>query len=99
MAPSGDAAGVGSRVKFRDEASGDEKEITLVHRLEASMAEGKLSAESPVGRALMGAAAGRQGHLRDSERPKESDDSYRRLIKRKSSRPGHGAGAEQQRSR
>jgi len=57
-APSGDAVGVGSRVTFRDEASGDVKEITLVHRLEASMAEGKLSAESPVGRALMGASAG-----------------------------------------
>ena len=43
---------------FRDEESGDEKDITLVHRLEASMAEGKLSAESPVGRALMGASTG-----------------------------------------
>jgi transcription elongation factor GreA len=51
-------AGVGSRVKFRDVGTGAEKEITLVHRLEASMAEGKLSAESPVGRALMGASQG-----------------------------------------
>ena len=57
-APSGDAIGVGSLVKFRDADSGEEKEITLVHRLEASMAEAKLSAESPVGRALLGASAG-----------------------------------------
>ena len=57
-APSGDSAQVGSRVKFRDAGSGEEKEITLVHRLEASMAAGKLSAESPVGRALMGASPG-----------------------------------------
>jgi transcription elongation factor GreA len=56
-APTGDSAQVGSKVKFRDD-SGQEKEITLVHRLEASMAEGKLSAESPVGRALMGASTG-----------------------------------------
>ena len=32
--------------------------FTLVHRLEASMAEGKLSAESPVGKALLGASKG-----------------------------------------
>ncbi len=57
-APTGDTVGVGSVVKFRDAGSGEEKEITVVHRLEASMAEGKLSAESPVGRALLGASAG-----------------------------------------
>ena len=57
-APTGDTARVGSQVRFRDTGSGEEKEITLVHRLEASMAEGKLSAESPVGRALLGASTG-----------------------------------------
>jgi transcription elongation factor GreA len=57
-APKGDSAAVGSRIRFRDADSGDEKEVTLVHRLEASMADGKLSAESPVGRALMGASVG-----------------------------------------
>ena len=57
-APAGDKAQVGSCVRFRDASSGDEKEITLVHRLEASMAEGKLSAESPVGRALLGSKKG-----------------------------------------
>ena len=59
-APKGDSAAVGSRIRFRDSDSGNEKEVTLVHRLEASMAEGKLSAESPVGRALMGASVGDQ---------------------------------------
>ena len=62
-APSGDEIGVGSVVRFRDEESGEEKEITLVHRLEASMAEGKLSAESPVGKALMGASKGDEATL------------------------------------
>ena len=32
--------------------------MTLVHRLEASMKDNKLSAESPVGRALMGVSKG-----------------------------------------
>ncbi len=57
-APTGDTAQVGSRVRFRDADAGEEKEITLVHRLEASMSEGKLSAESPVGRALLGSSVG-----------------------------------------
>ncbi len=57
-APKSGKAQVGSRIRFRDKDSGEEKEVTLVHRLEASMAEGKLSAESPVGRALMGASKG-----------------------------------------
>ena len=59
QAPTGDTAQVGSEVRFRDTDSGEEKGVTLVHRLEASMAEGKLSAESPVGRALLGASAGK----------------------------------------
>ena len=57
-APTGGKAQVGSRITFRDTGSGEEKEVTLVHRLEASMADGKLSAESPVGKALMGATEG-----------------------------------------
>ncbi len=57
-APTGDKAQVGSRCASATQDSGEEKDITLVHRLEASMAEGKLSAESPVGRALMGASKG-----------------------------------------
>ena len=58
VAPTGDRVGVGSRIRFRDQDSGDEKDITLVHRLEASMADNKLSADSPVGKALMGASKG-----------------------------------------
>ena len=50
-------AGSGSRVSFR-ENGGDVTEVTLVHRLEADAAEGKLSVESPVGKALVGAAKG-----------------------------------------
>ena len=57
-APTGGKAQVGSSVRFRDADSGEEKEVTLVHRLEASMADGKLSADSPVGRALMGSSKG-----------------------------------------
>src|SRR5687767_6084461 len=57
-APTGGKAQVGSRIRFRDADSGEEKEVTLVHRLEASMTDGKLSAESPVGRALMGVSSG-----------------------------------------
>lgn len=61
--PAGDGAaagvvGVGSRVSFRDEASGRTTEVTLVHRLEADTTAGKLSAESPVAQALLGASAG-----------------------------------------
>ncbi|MDQ3572093.1 MAG: transcription elongation factor GreA [Actinomycetota bacterium] len=52
----GEKAGVGSTVSFRDERG--EKEVTLVHRLEADSAQGKLSVESPVAQALIGARKG-----------------------------------------
>ena len=54
----GDEAAIGSVVKYRDADSGKETEVTLVHRLEADLAEGKLSVESPIGTALMGASQG-----------------------------------------
>ncbi|CAN5132590.1 transcription elongation factor GreA [soil metagenome] len=57
-APPGDEVGVGSRVSFRDVASGEEQNVTVVHRLEASIAEGKLSAESPIAQALLGGSKG-----------------------------------------
>jgi transcription elongation factor GreA len=57
-APTSGKAQVGSQIRFRDTDSGEEKEVTLVHRLEASMEDNKLSAESPVGRALMGVSKG-----------------------------------------
>ena len=44
----------GSTVTVADEETGDEKTWTLVGSTEASVADGKLSAESPVAKALMG---------------------------------------------
>jgi len=57
-APTGDKAGVGSTLRFRDGATGNVSEMTLVHPLEASMPDGKLSVDSPVGRALIGSSKG-----------------------------------------
>jgi transcription elongation factor GreA len=49
---------VGSRVGYRD---GDkEAEVTIVHALEADLSSGKVSAESPIGKALLGGSAGDQ---------------------------------------
>lgn len=45
---------LGSRVSLRDERSGKEFEYVLVGSTEASPGEGRLSNESPVGRALLG---------------------------------------------
>jgi transcription elongation factor GreA len=57
---SGDAAVVsfGSRVSVRDEGSTREATYTLVGPTEAKAAQGALSVESPVARALLGARAG-----------------------------------------
>lgn len=44
----------GSTVKVRDEESGKEQEYKLVGATEASLAEGKLSIESPVAQAIIG---------------------------------------------
>jgi transcription elongation factor GreA len=57
-ASGGDTVGAGSRVSFRDSSTDEVSDVTLVHRLEANPAEGKLSAESPIGKALLGAAKG-----------------------------------------
>jgi transcription elongation factor GreA len=48
----------GSTVKLRDEESGKELEYKLVGATEASLAEGKLSVESPVAQAVIGKEAG-----------------------------------------
>jgi len=55
-ADGGDVVAVGSRVSFRE--GDDVKELTLVHRLEANPAQGKISAESPIAKALFGARKG-----------------------------------------
>ena len=52
----GDSIGIGSRVSYRDGAK--TAEITVVHPLEADLGQGKLSVESPVAKALLGAAKG-----------------------------------------
>jgi transcription elongation factor GreA len=48
----------GSQVKLRDEATGKELVYRLVGATEASLAEGKLSVESPVAQAVIGKMPG-----------------------------------------
>jgi transcription elongation factor GreA len=54
----GSHASFGSQVKLRDEESGKELDYKLVGATEASVAEGKLSVESPVAQAIIGRSAG-----------------------------------------
>jgi transcription elongation factor GreA len=54
----GSHASFGSTVKLRDEESGKELDYKLVGATEASLAEGKLSVESPVAQAIIGKSAG-----------------------------------------
>jgi transcription elongation factor GreA len=54
----GDEAGVGSVISYRDADGGEAREVTLVNALEADVAAGKLSVESPMGAALLGAGQG-----------------------------------------
>jgi transcription elongation factor GreA len=54
----GEHARFGSSVKLRDEESGKELEYKLVGATEASLADGKLSVESPVAQAIIGKEAG-----------------------------------------
>jgi transcription elongation factor GreA len=55
---SDDAFGFGRTAEVRDESKGETVVWTLVGSTEANLAEGKLSAESPIGQALMNAAVG-----------------------------------------
>jgi transcription elongation factor GreA len=57
-AEQGAHAQFGSTVKVRDEESGKETEYKLVGATEASLADGKLSVESPVAQAIIGRTAG-----------------------------------------
>src|SRR6202012_977865 len=54
----GDAFAFGRTAEVRDESKGETVTWTLVGSTEANLAEGKLSAESPIGQALMDAAVG-----------------------------------------
>ena len=57
--PNGDAsAGIGSCVLLRDLETSELVEYELVGPIEADVGEGRLSVDAPVGRALLGAAAG-----------------------------------------
>jgi transcription elongation factor GreA len=53
-----DVVGFGSTVSVVDEGSGKTHEFTLVGPTEADLKTGRLSSESPVARALVGARAG-----------------------------------------
>jgi transcription elongation factor GreA len=53
-----DVVGFGSRVEVEDTARGKTTAYTLVSAPEADPAEGKVSVESPIGRALTGARVG-----------------------------------------
>ena len=53
-----DTVGLGSRVELRDPATGRTLAYTLVSSLEADATAGRLSIDSPVGKALAGARQG-----------------------------------------
>ncbi len=59
QAPANGVAGLGSGVLVRDE-SGTERTWQLVSSHDAAPSQGRLSADSPVGRALVGRRAGEQ---------------------------------------
>jgi transcription elongation factor GreA len=54
----GDVFAFGRSAEVRDESKGETNTWTLVGSTEASLPEGRLSAESPIGRALMGTTVG-----------------------------------------
>jgi transcription elongation factor GreA len=54
----GDTFSFGRTAEVQDESKGEVVTWTLVGSTEANLAEGKLSAESPIGQALMNAAVG-----------------------------------------
>ncbi|WP_051357611.1 nucleoside diphosphate kinase regulator [Leisingera caerulea] len=58
----GDVIGIGSRVVFRDEATGQERTVTLVYPEEADIARQRVSVMTPVGVALLGLSEGAAFH-------------------------------------
>ena len=48
------AVGVGVKVHVKDEKTGDSKKFLIVGSAESNLSEGRLSHESPIGRALLG---------------------------------------------
>jgi transcription elongation factor GreA len=55
---SGGTVVVGSKVSYQEAGGEKTSEVTIVHPLEADVASGKVSAESPIGLALLGTAKG-----------------------------------------
>jgi transcription elongation factor GreA len=51
-------AGIGNSVRLRDLETSEPVEYELVGAIEANVGQGRLSVDAPVGRALLGAAAG-----------------------------------------
>ena len=68
-AEAGDAAGMGSTVTLTDAANGKESTYRLVPARDAKPADGQISIDSPMGRALAGAQVGDE---RELETPKGS---------------------------
>jgi transcription elongation factor GreA len=57
--PNGDGSvGIGSAIRLRDLQTSELFEYELVGAIEGNVAQGRVSVEAPVGRALLGAAAG-----------------------------------------
>ena len=54
----GDVITMNSTARFRDETSGDDREITLVYPVDADGSPGKVSILAPVGSALLGLRIG-----------------------------------------
>jgi transcription elongation factor GreA len=62
-APPADVVALGTTVTMRDEGSGREDTFTLVPAMEAAPSDGKLSFDSPLARALVGAKTGSVVHV------------------------------------
>jgi len=54
----GDTVSIGSKVKLKDQETGEVFEWTIVSSMEADPQHSRISNESPVGQAIMGAKAG-----------------------------------------
>ncbi|WP_369924067.1 nucleoside diphosphate kinase regulator [Leisingera sp. XS_AS12] len=65
-----DVIGIGSHVTFRDEATGQERAVTLIYPEEADIALQRVSVMTPIGVALLGLTEGAAFHwdTRNSQR-------------------------------
>jgi len=66
-----EVVGFGSRVEVEDQGSGKQTTYTLVSAPEAAPAEGKISYDSPMGKALNGARVGATVKLQTPRGPRE----------------------------